>query len=668
MAGPAARIAALDGIRTIAVFAVIAFHVRVPGWGGGFAGVDLFFVLSGFLITGVLLSDVTAYGTVRLATFWNRRFRRLMPAFLLMIAVVLVWAATLALPVTRAGLRTDLTFSLLYLGNWHFIRSASYFQDTGAASPLQHVWSLAVEEQFYLAWPLVVLAIAVLLRRRNRPGEPAANNRVLISRVSVTVSGVAVLLAAGSVLLLGGLFDPAAPERAYMGTDSRAFEPLLGAVLAGALQFDRVRRLARRWSTPLGIIGLLGVVAGLLLLGDLDGGAAPAYFHGAAPAFAIACAALIAGVTAGQHTVLARVLAVGPISWLGRISYGIYLWHWPLRIWLLPDDGDFHPGLGALVAVLSVLLAAASYYLIETPIRSGRLSRWLTPPRTAAVAVTLIAAMLAGTAAVRMPATSGHRMVLIGDSVPKRLAPMAGKFISDNPAYSSWLIGDGAVGGCSAMPIVPRQPDGTPVSATDCPTALREEQGAAFESVKPDVVLWWSRSEEYDRLGPDGTLLTVDSPAFWAAQYQDLKAGVRDIRARTGAVVVLVETDRPGIGMDSRCTPSKCHWFLRRLIDDDWIRVRWNRLEHQVASEVPGVAVIPIDDVYCHDGDAEPLAAGPSTRPSPDRNAGAVPCDDRLPSGKPARPDGTHFAPEAGPLVTKALLDRTAAALQAADA
>lgn len=645
MAGPAARIDALDGIRTIAVFAVIAFHVRAPGWGGGFAGVDLFFVLSGFLITGMLLSDVAAYGTVRLATFWNRRFRRLMPAFLLMIAVVSVWAATLALPVTRAGLRTDLTWSLLYLGNWHFIRSASYFQDTGAASPLQHVWSLAVEEQFYLVWPLVVLAIALLLRRRNR--HPAG-------RVSVAVAGVAVLLAAGSVLLLGGLFDPAAPERAYMGTDSRAFEPLLGAALAGVLQFDRVRRLARRWSTPLGIAGLLGVGAGLLLLGDLDGGAAPAYFHGAAPAFAIACAALIAGVAAGQHTVLARVLAVGPISWLGRISYGIYLWHWPLRVWLLPDDADFHPWLGVLVAALSVLLAAVSYYLVETPIRSGRLSRWLTPPRTAAVAVTLIAAMLAGTAAVRMPATSGHRMVLIGDSVPKRLAPMAGKFISDNPAYSSWLIGDGAVGGCSAMPIVPRQPDGTPVSATDCPTALREEQGAAFESVKPDVVLWWSRSEEYDRLGPDGTLLTVDSPAFWAAQYEDLKASVRDIRARTGAVVVLVETDRPGIGMDSRCTPSKCHWFLRRLIDDDWIRVRWNRLEHQVASEVPGVAVIPIDDAYCHDESAEPVAA-------------TVPCDDRLPSGKPARPDGTHFAPEAGPLVTKALLDRTAAALQAAD-
>lgn len=145
---PGHRIDALDGLRAIAVLAVIAFHVGVPGMSAGFLGVDAFFVLSGYLITGLLLHDVSKYGRVRLGIFWTRRVRRLMPAFLVVVVAVIAWAATLAPPYQRDALRTDTISSLAYVANWHFISTTSYFADDGVASPLQHVWSLAVEEQF----------------------------------------------------------------------------------------------------------------------------------------------------------------------------------------------------------------------------------------------------------------------------------------------------------------------------------------------------------------------------------------------------------------------------------------------------------------------------------------------------------------------------------------
>ena len=196
------RLDALDGVRALAVLLVVAFHVGIPGMDGGFLGVDVFFVLSGYLITTLLLRDVRRYGQVRLTTFWTRRVRRLMPAFLLLVLAVTAWAAIVAPTYQREGLRGDTVASLLYVANWHFIGQASYFADDGTESPLQHVWSLAVEEQFYVVWPLVIAAIAGAVAARTR--RTRAQQRTALS-VAGLIGAVALALSLASLLLLAVL-------------------------------------------------------------------------------------------------------------------------------------------------------------------------------------------------------------------------------------------------------------------------------------------------------------------------------------------------------------------------------------------------------------------------------------------------------------------------------
>lgn len=635
------RIAALDGIRALAVLAVILFHLHVPGVAGGFVGVDVFFVLSGFLITGLLLHDVRRTGSVRLARFWTRRFRRLMPAFVTMILVVMAWAATMALPVQRDGLRADAVWSLLYVGNWHFVQTASYFESSGTPSPLQHVWSLAVEEQFYVFWPLLV-ALAGLVVHRWLKDDDAH------SRVVRTVGWGAGLLAVGSAVLLAVLADPQAPDRAYMGTDTRAFEPLAGAALACLVTAPRVREWTRRWATPLLAVGLLTLVVGAATLGTFEAGASATYFDGGAVAFTLGSLALVAGAASGSGGALTGFLASRPMAWIGQISYGIYLWHWPLRVWLIPD-GSFRMLRAPAVIVLSVLIAAVSYYVVERPVREGRLAGWLTARRTLATAAGVLAVSLALTGFIKAPEpVPGRSLVLVGDSVPKRFAPMLAAWAQNDATYSSWTIGDGSVGGCPGMPIDPRLGDAaTPsLKGANCPKAVTAAQAKAFAAGKPDIVTWWSRAEEYDRLGPDGQFLAVGTPAFWAAQRADLRARLAYIEKQTGATVVLIGTDRPGKGMLSRCTPTDCHPFLRRLVDRDDLRTAWNAILRQEAARDPKVAYVEVDDVYCHDA--------------------GEPCDDTIPGEGFARPDGSHFSEAGADLLAKPFLDRVIAASRTA--
>lgn len=631
------RVAALDGIRALAVLAVLLFHLHVPGVAGGFVGVDVFFVLSGFLITGLLLHDVRRTGSVRLSRFWTRRFRRLMPAFVTMILVVMAWAATMAVPVNRDGLRADAVWSLLYVGNWHFVSTASYFESNGTPSPLQHVWSLAVEEQFYVLWPLAVALVGVLTHRWLR--DDAAHGRVV--RI---VGWSAVVLSLGSAVLMAALFDPAAPERAYMGTDTKAFEPLAGAALACLFTAERARSLARRLGTPLLAVGLLTLVVGSVGLGTFAAGASALYYDGGAVLFTLGAMALVAGAATATSGPLLGFLASRPMAWIGQISYGIYLWHWPLRVWLIPD-GTFRHLRAPVVIVLSVLIAAVSYYVIERPVREGRLAGWLTARRTLMTAVGVLAASLALTGVIRAPApVPGQSLVLIGDSVPKRFAPQLASWTMKSDRYSGWTIGSGAVGGCPGMPIVPRLGNAqTPhLKGGDCMRAVPKAQAEAFRTGRPDLVVWWSRAEEYDRLGNDGQYLAVGTPGFWAAQRADLRARLAEIERTTHAAVVLVGTDRPGVGMLERCRPTDCHPFLRRLVDDDDLRVAWNVILRQEAAADPRVAYVEVDDLYCHDA--------------------AEPCDDTLADGTLARPDGSHFSDEGAAAIAGRWMDRVTAA------
>jgi peptidoglycan/LPS O-acetylase OafA/YrhL len=610
---------ALDGLRFLAVAAVMAYHFGVPGSQGGFLGVDLFFVLSGFLITGVLLRQVERRH-VDLASFWTRRVRRLAPALVLGLAAVIAWGA-LAAPVTeRDGLRGDITGTLAYVANWHFISSSSYFASTGDESPLQHMWSLAVEEQFYVAWPLLLWVVCLLVRpARLRLGAVGA----------LALGGIAF-----SAWRLEALWGSAGADRAYMGTDSRIFGPLVGALLAVVLA--RTPELGARLRSHVALLaaGALGVVWGFAALGS-QSGATTRYPGGGALLFALSSAALIWAL-ATRTSGATRALAWMPVAYLGRLSYGMYIWHWPLVVWAAPGQLLDLSGVGAVTRVLvltlaTIALASLSYHLVEKPIRYGTMSMRLDPRRIAiALPATLGALLLVNTTFVvpRAGAAQGsvtRTIVLVGDSVPQRLATDLGR------AASKWgyVVIAATRGSCPATGVLVVDATGKPTGAgRACPESVPGRQDAAVARYRPALVLWWSRYEVADRQGPDGKALPVGSAAYWSAQETAFDARVQALTAR-GARLVAVQIERSGVGMSTRCTPTACGPLLYRLVHRTDLQDRWNTF--LAGHHGPSVFSVSLARFVCRDS--------------------ASPCDDRLADGSPARPDGTHYSDEAAPRV-----------------
>jgi peptidoglycan/LPS O-acetylase OafA/YrhL len=369
-------VAALDGVRAIAVTAVLLYHAGVPGVPGGFLGVDLFFVLSGFLITSLLLRELGGSGRIDLGRFWVRRARRLLPAAFLVIAVCLV-AAAIFLPGEAARTRADALAAFVYVNNWEqILADHSYFVAFQQPSLLQHLWSLAVEEQFYLLWPLVLgLCLGRLGRRWT---------------IALTLAGV--LLSAAAMALL---FTPGEDaSRAYFGTDTHASGLLVGALLAFAWPLGRFHAAPRKSAAALldaaAVAGLVAVLAAMVTWHDVD----PIVYRGGLLAFAVAAAVLLAAVSHPACRAGA-LLGVLPLRWIGARSYGIYLWHWPVMALTRPDV-DVALSRWILVPLqigAVVALAAASYRWVEQPVRSGRAGRalkeWLdrrAPRRRLAIA------------------------------------------------------------------------------------------------------------------------------------------------------------------------------------------------------------------------------------------------------------------------------------------
>jgi peptidoglycan/LPS O-acetylase OafA/YrhL len=382
---------ALDGLRGIAVLSVIAYHFGT-GLSGGFLGVDTFFVLSGFLITSLLIVEWERKGRIDLVAFWIRRARRLLPALLLVLAVIVVWA-TVAFPDDRlGGVRSDSTWTLFYGVNWHFIFSSqSYFDLVSEASPLRHAWSLAIEEQFYLVWPLIFVAALKLAKGR--------------LRVLVTLSTVG---AVASIVVMGLLFSDGDPSRAYYGTDSRAHGLLMGALLAMAITTRRstASTTGRRWrhatervSVPgwaYATLGAAGVaVMGVMFatVGDQDAWLYPWGFV----LFEVAVVAVIFSVARAGRSWVSAGLAWRPLCWVGAISYGLYLWHWPVLVFLSEGRTRLDGWqLFTLRAVVTTGCALLSYFLLEQPIRHGRWFHGKAGLLTAPLAILLTLGVIVG--------------------------------------------------------------------------------------------------------------------------------------------------------------------------------------------------------------------------------------------------------------------------------
>src|SRR5829696_6585117 len=372
----------LDGLRAIAVVAVLLYHANLTWIPGGFLGVEVFFVISGYLITALLLAEWHQKGTINLKDFWLRRARRLLPALYVLLVVTLTFAVVF-LPEEVAGLRADVIAAVGYVTNWFLIfGQESYFESVGRPSVLQHLWSLAVEEQFYLIWP-IVLAVglgfgATRLRRR----------RVLT---------VALVGAAASAVAMAIMYTPGVdPSRIYFGTDTRATGLLCGAALAflwtpgdkyrpAEARHQRLRlpdrgRFRRRWgwTAPLlldvlSIAALGGLLWFFLHLGEFE----PLLYRGGFTLVGLTTVAAIMAVVHPYAHVGSYLLGSAPMRWLGVRSYGIYLWHWPVFMVTRPQLDVPFGGLPLLALRLSItiVLADISYRLVETPIRRGALGR-----------------------------------------------------------------------------------------------------------------------------------------------------------------------------------------------------------------------------------------------------------------------------------------------------
>ena len=467
---------ALDGLRTLALLAVLLEHGGVAVVAGGHFGVTVFFVLSGFLVTALLLQERAATGAIDLAAFWRRRARRLVPASLVLVAFATLYLAFGAAraPSTVVG---DGLASLAWLANWRFLLSDRSYADLFSdPTPFAHLWSLAVEEQFYVVLPLV--AAATLRLRRPKAAFGAA----------LAVAAV------GSTTLLVAFHEPGAdPMRSYYGTDTRVAELLIGALLAVALVGPRgLRTFPRRALAPLGGMGFLalaGIVVFVVRLSSDDAGT----YEGGLTIVALLAAVVVTACT--QRTSLATLLTTEPLPQLGRLTYGAYLFHWPVFLWIDADStGLEEPALLSVRIVATFTLALFSYAFIEEPIRYGSIPSRIGALAWANGSVALAAVLVLVVATVEarpagsqlasgaggMPAAVPPPPPPVAAATPTKAPPStmpapAGTGAGGAPAAAEPGGGAGADGPASPLPAAPPpasdgQPRATPAPPTSSTT------------------------------------------------------------------------------------------------------------------------------------------------------------------------------------------------------
>ena len=626
-----AYLPALDGVRACAVVAVMMFHGGIPHMDGGFMGVDAFFVLSGFLITSLLVGEWRQTLTIKLGAFWARRARRLLPALLLMLLFVAFFASVIVPKGTYGALRLDALSTLLYVSNWHFILvNSNYFNETAASSPLLHTWSLAVEEQFYVIWPLVVLGVMHFTR----------SLRALFALCCAAAIASATWM---YVLYDGGVNT----NRAYLGTDTRSQCLFIGCALAVGLVLLTRRsqeegRLAKGelWQpagatgrTVCGLIGLAGaVVAVALWVATTSTSSFP--YAGGFFLIGLAVGGVILSAVAAPRSIVPRVLSLTPVRYVGRISYGLYIWHWPIFIWLNhARTGVSGYELFAVRVLVTFAVSVVSFHLVERPIRMGTFvstwRAWLAVPAGVGAVLVAVIAATTGTTAVASTAFPGPvnptggtttttstlpgapvgaapvRVLLFGDSVALTLG-IGLSFPPDQSKYG-YVLSDKGILGCGVVNGPEVQLMGTRDAAPPACNGSPLQPGAssdtkpwpyqwldAMNEVKPNVVvLLAGRWEVVDR-EYQGSWTNILNPAYAAYVKQQLEQASQLVTA-TGARMVFLTAPCTNEGEQ----PDGAPWP-----EDDPARLAaFNRLIREVVAEHPLTdTVVDLNAAACPGG------------------------------------------------------------------
>ncbi len=571
---------ALDGVRAVAIALVLCYHGGPTLVPGGFVGVDTFFVLSGFLITSILVREQDTSGRIALLSFWARRVRRLLPALVVMVGVVLLWAHFFA-RYDYPGLGGDARSVLFYFANWHFSSGSSYVDIGSSVSPFLHTWSLAIEEQFYLVWPLLLLGAF----------------KLGLSRAKVLV--LTLLAAAGSAALMVCLYDPNQdPTAIYYNTATRAQALLVGAALAFVVSWWglAVRRLGATLWSAVAAIGS-GALVVLSVTMTIDG---PFTYEGGLTLAALSAAALVVGVTLAASSPVARFLSLRLIGYIGRISYGLYLWHWPIFVGLDgARTGLDGPALFIVRLTATFAVAVASFHLIEMPIRHGALRR-SKEMRIEAILVAfavLVAALFQSTPAAPAPyIDQAASLAFYPGPTPQLAVPPPGPparvlFVGDSMAL---MLGNGlelvshqygvaihnmGLSACSLEDSTYRVHD-----AAVSPTPQCADRQAAWklelDAEKPQVVVLLVRLDVVDRLQL-GDWVHIGEPNFDSSLRVDLDRAVT-LLSSTGARVVLATTPYYSSGetLNGGPWPEDAPWRVRDF----------NAMLRHVAADHPGVA------------------------------------------------------------------------------
>jgi peptidoglycan/LPS O-acetylase OafA/YrhL len=634
---------ALDGIRALAVGAVLAYHGGLPWARGGFLGVDAFFVLSGYLITSLLLTEWRARSAIGLSAFWSRRARRLLPALFLMLIGVAGYAVVFAAPDELGKLRGDALATIGYVANWRPLFSGqSYFDQFSVPSPLRHTWSLAIEEQWYAVWPLLLL---VLLRLRR------CSLRSLLA--------VSLVMAACSAFLMGWLYHPGAdPSRVYYGTDTRAQSLLMGAALA-MLLLQRGPLSSRPARNTLQIAALACAV-GLGWVWATASGDSVFLYRGGFLLLAAAVAVVIAASVQPKAGPIGRLLSLPPLRGLGLISYGVYLWHWPVYLVLTPDRTGWDGyGLFAARVLVTLAIAVVSYRVIEMPVRRGAFRQWraswtLAPATAASLAVALLLVTRGGVPVfslstslssampsadlISQPGGAGEadsaptRVTVMGDSVA---LTMGQGLEREGPAWGL-SVSNVAGLGCGFLPGGEEELDHYgkwSAEKADTCRKWRSTWSSDVDAFRPDVVVFLFGPWDTLDLKVGGRLLEVGTPEWEAYALNELGHAV-DVLSSRGAKVMLLTSPcfKPrDLGLDA---PA----YVR--LNPERVGVL-NDLYWEFARQHPDqVVIVDLNRFVCPEGEATDVTI----------------------DGVRLREDGVHFTPEGADLVARWLAPEITAA------